>query len=94
MSEERFYETDSGITELKVIIDKEKQYTFSPLTHEQNHMFLKALNEAYDKNRIVELEKKVEIKQKYIDSLFKYIRKLKSDNPDLKDEKMDGLSRL
>lgn len=40
----RFYETDSKLTGLKVIIDRQGEYTFSPLTHEQNHMFLKALN--------------------------------------------------
>lgn len=49
MTEKRFYEINSKIKDdLKVIIDKNKQYTFPPLTKEQNHMFLKALNNAYE----------------------------------------------
>ena len=49
MIEKRFYERDSTIKNgLKVIIDKDKQYTFPPLPKESNHMFLKALNDAYE----------------------------------------------
>lgn len=40
----RFVEIDSKIEGLKVIIDNEDTYSFCPLTKEQNHMFLRALN--------------------------------------------------
>lgn len=56
MNEKRFYETDSKIDGLKVIIDKDKYYTFPPLKKEQNHMFLKALNEISEHNDMLEYE--------------------------------------
>lgn len=40
----RFVEIDSKIKGLTVIIDNEDTYSFSPLTKEQNYMFLRALN--------------------------------------------------
>ena len=52
----RFVEVDSKIKGLKVIIDNEDIYSFSPLTKEQNHMFLKALNALSENTELLEEE--------------------------------------
>ena len=50
---------------------------------------VKILNQ--QREQIKELEKQVELKQKFIDTLFNYIMKLKKDNPDMKDERADKI---